>query len=118
VIFVSPRFAKLMRKAKGTGGGSYLFPPGLPMFIDTIPIVELDGLPTAGPHAIVGDFSQIIMIQRLLPNGLLAKVDRAYLGLGQFNVDKEAFRVVERFDIGLVPGAGSSIRVITGITAP
>jgi len=117
-ILIGPSLARVWRSAKATTGGSYLFDPAAPMSIDGVPVYEHYGIPAgASTYAFVGDFSRVVMLHRLLPGGLLYRVDWSDLG-ASFATDSRTFRVFTRWDAAVTPGYGPSIVKITGINAP
>jgi HK97 family phage major capsid protein len=122
--FVPVRLAKKIRKLKASTGGSYLFEPDEPLAIaygpdddDTVPIIPLDGLPnTAGSVAYIGDFSKLVVLQRLMPNGKLLMAAESPYG-GTFVTDSITIRLTERMDMAVIPGYEPSFIKLTGIDA-
>jgi Phage capsid family len=121
VIFIPWALAKYWRLAKNSTGG-YLFDPAQPMSIDGVPVVGHDGI-AAGTSTffLVGDFSWVTALWRLMPNGRLVSVavsgEAVIGGASDFADDSTTFRLIERWDQNLSPGYGPSIVKVTGVNA-
>jgi capsid protein len=118
--FIPTGLFKLWRTAKGTGGGSYLFPPNQPLFLDDVPVIPLGSLANgASVPGYIGDFRSIVAMWRLLPPyGLLLSAARVMLGVTDFRDDRWTYRLIERFDLKLIPNQGPAITKITAINSP
>jgi Phage capsid family len=114
-IFVPWALAKLWRLAKSTTG-QYLFDPAEPLSIDGVPVVGHNGIASgASTFFLVGDWSRVKALWRLLPNGRL--VSLAISADANFNNFTTTFRLIERWDQNLTPGYGPSIVKVTGVAA-
>jgi hypothetical protein len=134
VAFVSTGLAHIIQSARAAGGGPLLDPaPPVQMWpagmlgmdprlivgwLRNVPIVELDSLANgaAATAALVGDFSQVVVTQRVQPNGMLARLDEsAHM---DFASDKYRYRLAESFDVTMTPNQQTSIYSITAVNAP
>jgi hypothetical protein len=134
VAFVSTGLALVIGNAVSAAGGPSLDPPPpletwpvgmLSMdprlivgWIGAVPIVILDSLANgaAATAALVGDFSQVIVTQRVQLNGLLADIaESAHM---DFASDKFRYRLKEQFDVTVTPNQQTSIYSITAVNAP
>lgn len=134
VAFVSTGLAHVIEVARAATGGPLLDPaPPLAMWpagmlamdprlivgwLRGVPIVELDSLANgaAATAALVGDFSQVVVTQRVQPNGMLARLDEsAHM---DFASDKYRYRLAEGFDITMTPNQQTSVYSITAVNAP
>jgi Phage capsid family len=132
-VFVSTGLAHIMRTAKETTN-AYILPieeppdgwqdlipidPGLIVcWLRGIPVVELDGLPNGASvtSLYVGDWRNIVMTQRVLDGGILARLaESAHM---DFASDKFRYRLAENWDTTLIPNQGSAIYSVTAINSP
>lgn len=133
--FVSTGAAHIIASTNRAAGGGPLLDPPPPVetwsagllamdprlivgWVRGVPIVELDSLPNGAAAAsiLVGDFSQVVVTQRVQPNGLLARLDEsAHM---DFASDKFRYRLAEAWDVSVVPNQQTSIYSITAVNAP
>jgi hypothetical protein len=136
-VFVSTGLAHVMRIAKEATTNAYILPledppplemwpaglraidPGLIVgWLRGVPIVELDGLPNGGAvtSMYVGDFRNLVMTQRVLDGGILARLaESAHM---DFLSDKFRYRLAENWDLTLIPNQGGAIFSVTAINSP
>ena len=116
VIWASPHWYQLARKAKDNSG-RYLFSPSDPILsVAGLPVIELNGLPSGNTHVVIADATKILVVRRYCTDGHLIEVRHSSLG-ATFATFRRTFKIEQYWSMNVIPGYGPAITKLTGMTA-